>query len=280
MDAMDKIDLHTHSKVSDGQYAPTELLQRARAEGLETLALTDHDTTGGLIEAIGAARDLGMEFIPGIEMSAFVGDHEFHLLGHFIDPRDEALSRFIDVVRGARVVRVRRMVERLRALGLGLTFEEVAAFAEGDSLGRTHLAQALLARGYVEDFQDAFRRYIGSGKPGFVEPMKVPADQAIALLHGAGGTVTLAHGLAYGVTRAEIAQLEAEGLDGLEVDHPSHDDAMRRALTAWAAEFDLIQTAGSDFHGERIIPERRLCECAMPRSALEALRARRGGRTV
>lgn len=270
------IDLHTHSKISDGQYSPSELVQRAKAQGLEALALTDHDTTGGLAEAIERARDLDFELVAGIEMSAFVGDREIHLLGHFIDPLDEALTRFVQELRRQRIDRLHRMIEKLNGLGIDLTFEEVAAFCEGDSIGRTHLSRALLKRGHVQSFREAFARYIGTGKPGFVERRRVTSETAIALIHGAGGTVTLAHGLAYGVTREEIARLAAQGIDGLEVGHPDHDAQMRRALARWAVEFDLVPTAGSDFHGERIIPERHLCECSATRAELEALRARSG----
>lgn len=269
------IDLHTHSKISDGQYSPAELVLQAHAQGLEALALTDHDTTGGLAEALEAARPLDLELIAGIEMSAFVGEREVHLLGHFIDPLDQALTRFVLELRQQRIDRLRQMIEKLNGLGVELSLEEVAAFCEGESIGRTHLSRALLAKGYIQNFREAFARYIGTGMPGFVERKRVLSETAIALIHGAGGTVTLAHGLAYGVTREELAQLKAQGLDGLEVDHPDHDAQMRKTLAHWAVEFDLVPTAGSDFHGERIIPERRLCECSADRAALEALRARR-----
>ncbi len=270
------IDLHTHSKISDGQHAPAELVRLAHAQGLDALALTDHDTTGGLAEALDAAQALGFELIAGIEMSAFVGEREVHLLGHFIDPRDVSLDRFVLALRQQRVERLHQMIARLQALGLDLTFEEVAAYCEGDSIGRTHLARALLAKGYIQSFKESFARYIGAGKPGFVERRRVSSQTAIALIHGAGGTATLAHGLAYGVTREELCLLKAQGLDGLEVDHPDHDARMRRTLARWAVEFDLVPTAGSDFHGERIIPDRHLCACSTSRSSLEALRARRG----
>ena len=272
------IDLHSHSKISDGEYSPAALVRKAHAEGLDALALTDHDTTGGLGEALATAAELGFELIPGIELSAFVGAREVHLLGHFIDPGDAALSRLVGELREQRVLRLRRMIDRLNALGLELTFEEVAAFCEGDSIGRTHLAQALLARGYIRTFKESFARYIGAGRPGFVERRKVASEDAIALIHGAGGTATLAHALAYGVTHEEAARLESQGLDGLEVAHPDHDAPMRQALARWAVELDLVPTAGSDFHGEHVIPERRLGECSASREALEALRARRPAR--
>lgn len=271
------IDLHTHSKVSDGQYSPAELVQMAKAQGLTAMALTDHDTTGGLAEAMEAARALDFELVTGVEMSAFVGEREIHLLGHFIDPGDAALLGFVRTLRERRIERVRRMIERLNAAGVALTFEEVAGFCEGDSIGRTHLAQALWKRGHIQNFKEAFSRFIGKGRPGFVERTRVSSEEAIALIHGAGGTVTLAHGLAYGVTHEELAQLAAQGLDGLEVAHPDHDADMRRTIARWAEEFDLVPTAGSDFHGERVIPERRLCECGMARAELEALRRRRSG---
>lgn len=269
------IDLHTHSKISDGQYSPAELVRKASMEGIETLALTDHDTIGGIAEALRAAQELKFELIPGVELDTFVGTREIHLLGHFIDPYDEKLTRFVQDLREARIVRVQKMIEKLNDLGLALTFEEVACFSEGDSIGRTHLAQALSFKGYTDGFQDAFSRYIGTGKPGFVGPMKIPSEEAIAFVHGAGGTATLAHGLAYGVTHEELALLKSQGLDGVEIDHPDHDFLMRQTLAKWALEFELVPTAGSDFHGERILPERRLCECSTSKESLEALRARR-----
>ena len=271
------IDLHTHSNVSDGQYAPAQLVQKALREGVTAMALTDHDAIGGLQEAADEAAGTALEFIPGIEMSAFIGEREVHLLGHFIDPKDPALTRFIARMKESRAVRLRKMVAKLNSAGVDLTFDEVAAFCRGQSIGRTHLAQALQAKGLVRSFREAFDCYIGQGKPGYVERDKVTAEEAIRLIHGAGGTVTLAHALAYHVTRDEIRALAVMGLDGLEVAHPDHDAAMRRTLAAWAPELGLIPTGGSDFHGEAVIPERRLGDGQTPPDSLEKLRQKSRG---
>ncbi len=267
------IDLHTHSNVSDGQYAPHQLIQKAVSEGVTAMALTDHDAIGGLEEAAAEAAKTSLEFVPGIEMSAFIGEREIHLLGHFIDAHDPVLTGFIARMKKARVVRMRKMIARLgENAGIDVTFDEVAAYCRGQSIGRTHLAQALQAKGVVHSFREAFDRFIGRGKPGYVERDKVAAQEAIQLIHGAGGTVTLAHALAYHVTRDEIRALAAMGLDGLEVEHPDHDAAMRETLAIWAPELGLVPTGGSDFHGEAVIPERHLGDGRTPPDSLERLR--------
>jgi predicted metal-dependent phosphoesterase TrpH len=272
------IDLHAHTRASDGQYAPSELVVNAHHAGLRVLAVTDHDTIAGLAEALEAGAAAGLEVVPGIELSAFVHGREAHILGHFVDPEEQQLCRFAEFLREHRVARTRRMVARLAELGVETPFDEVVAMSGGKNLGRPHVARVMIARGYVGSIKEAFDRYIGVGKPAYVERYELGSDEAISLIDRAGGCATLAHAFASGLDRIDVATLKEQGLAGLEVEHPDHDAEARRRAAALAREFDLVPTCGSDYHGELIAPERRLGSTTMPPAEFLRLRkrARRG----
>jgi predicted metal-dependent phosphoesterase TrpH len=268
------IDLHAHTRASDGQYPAAELVQRAKDAGLEVLGVTDHDTIAGLSDALETGRKLGIEVIPGIELSAYVAGHEAHLLGHFIDPEHEGLRSFARMLQDFREKRTVRMLERLEQIGVHASLEEVVAASGGKNLGRPHIAQVLIAHEYVKDLKEAFDRYIGVGRPGYVERYKLTSREAITLVGEAGGCVTLAHAFASHLGLPEIKQLKEEGIAGLEVAHPDHSAADRARAAALAAELDLVPTAGSDFHGPKIMPARTLGMESMGRRELERLAAR------
>lgn len=268
------IDLHAHTRASDGQYPAEELVLRAREAGLSVLGVTDHDTVAGLPAALEAGRRAGLRVVPGIELSSFVRGREAHILGHFIDPDDERLRGFSRLLRAQRERRMARMVEKLRALGVRATFEEVVAESSGKNLGRPHLARVLVKHGYVRDLKEAFERYLSAGKPAFVERYKLTSEEAIELVGRAGGCATLAHAFASRLSREEIVLLKEQGLAGLEVAHPDHSPGERAKAARLAVELDLVPTAGSDFHGELIMPERRLGMATMEERELERLEAR------
>lgn len=241
------VDLHTHSTASDGARSPADVVSAASAAKLSAFALTDHDTVAGMPEASAAAAPLGLRVIHGVELSAVEGDVETHILGLHLSELAE-LEHRLAALREMRLTRARRMVERLNALGMGVTVDAVLAHANGGAVGRPHIARALIAGGFATDFRDAFEKYLGNGKAAFVAKDNLPIDDAIALIHRAGGLAVLAHPGPYG-TRERVAALAALGLDGVEVLHPSHswDDSQR--LDALAGELDLARSGGSDWHG-------------------------------
>ena len=245
------IDLHAHTTASDGALAPAALVRLALASGVRVLAITDHDTTAGLAEAVRAAEEAGraLRVVPGIEISARLRDREIHLLGHFVDPHDEALQRRLAAFAEARGRRMEAMVERCRAAGLDVSLEEVEARREpGGTLGRPHLARLLVEKGHARDVQDAFDRWLGRGGPAWVERPLPEAAEAIALVRDAGGCAAVVHPGLSGLGKAALRELAAAGLEGVEIDHPGHNVEQRRSYRAIARALGLHATAGSDFH--------------------------------
>lgn len=253
-----RIDLHTHSSVSDGSDSPAELVRKAVSAGLDVVALTDHDTVGGHAEAVGALGGLGVPFtlVPGAELSCRTGGVGMHLLAYLFDPEEPELAREMDRVRGARQRRAREMVVRCRELGAPITWEQVRRIAGEGSVGRPHVAAALVEAGVVGSLDEAFTpEWIGTGGRGHVAMHELDLFHAIRLVKQAGGVTVFAHPAAVkrGTTVPEsvISELAAAGLDGLEVDHMDHDEPARRRLRAVAADAGLVVTGSSDYHGSR-----------------------------
>jgi predicted metal-dependent phosphoesterase TrpH len=272
------IDLHSHTTASDGELSPEDLLARARTSGVTTLAVTDHDTVRGLARAQAAAEAQGIRLVPGIEVSTEAAGREIHILGHFVDPTEPGLAGFSDRLAGERAERMGRMVARMNQLGFPLTLAEVEGIAAGAHLGRPHLALALLARGYVTSSREAFDRFLGDGKPGYVDRFRLPAEEAITMLHRAGGTATLAHPGSSKVNPHTLEQLARAGLDGLEVFHPDHVPSQREAFLRQASALGLTPTAGSDYHGPRVTPDRSLGMVSLDPSHFARLEARAASR--
>jgi predicted metal-dependent phosphoesterase TrpH len=243
------IDLHCHSTASDGLRAPAEVVEVAAAAGLEAIALTDHDSTAGLAEARAAGARLGVRVIGGCEFSVAAPWGEMHLLGYFLEPGDPAIERFLVDARAKRETRGQAMLDRLHGLGINIPREVLAQEAAGGAVGRPHVARALQRLGHVNSVQAAFDRYIGRGRPAYVDK-ELPSLEALAtLVHSRGGLVSAAH-LKYQGTREVLQQLKAQGLDAVETRHPSHDGDRVATLTELALELDLGRTGGSDWHGE------------------------------
>lgn len=268
------IDLHSHTTASDGQHSPHELIDLARHAGITHLAVTDHDTVAALEVASSAAQVAGVTLIPGIEVSAFVDEREIHVLGHFVRTSDPDLLQFCRTFGAERLRRMERMVDKMNALGLPVTMAQVHAIAQGAQLCRPHLARALVELGYCTSTKDAFERFLGNGKPGCVEKKRVTAETAIAMIRTAGGTATLAHPAVSKVLATEIEKLADAGLAGLEVFHPEHPPGTREKLLGLARKVGLVPTGGSDFHGDKIAPGRRLGAAATPPEEFEQLRLR------
>lgn len=256
-----RIDLHVHSSASDGTDVPAEVARRARAAGLDVLALTDHDTQAGIAEA-SAARPDGLTLIPGMELSCALADHEadgrfpgqrsVHLLAYLFDPLDQALGAETARIRDDRVYRAKGMVDRLRQLGANVTWEQVTRIAGDAVVGRPHIARAMAEAGVVSEPKDAFTpEWIDDGGRAFVDRYAIPLDHAVALVRAAGGVPVLAHPRSpgYEVPDEVIARLAAVGLVGLEAYHPDHLPPERERLVALASDLRLVPTGGSDDHG-------------------------------
>jgi 3',5'-nucleoside bisphosphate phosphatase len=247
-----RIDLHVHSNASDGSDSPAEVMRRARAAGLDVVALTDHDTVDGVADAQAALPD-GLRLIEGMELSARSGGDSLHLLAYEFDPSDPALAAETERIRNDRVYRAQEMVDKLAELGTGITWEDVAVIAGDAAVGRPHIARALASAGAIGTPADAFTTdWIGEGGRAYVAKYAPEPAHAIELVKAAGGVVVLAHPRSpgYEVPDEFIAQLAAGGLAGLEVDHPDHEPAVRESLRSLAGSLHLVPTGGSDDHGD------------------------------
>ncbi len=266
-----KIDLHSHSRASDGEYAPADVALRAHAAGLSVWALCDHDTVAGLPEAAEAAGRAGVRLVPGIELSAFLDRKEIHVLGHFVDPEHAKLKAFEDAIAEHRRWRMGEIVKRLATLDVHVRAEEIERFSGGKTIGRPHVARALLERGYVATVKEAFDRFLGEGMPAYVPRFRLEVADAVALVRGAGGTATIAHPAVSRLDRREVERARDAGVVGLEVHHVDHDPGMRERLLRLADALGLVPTAGSDFHGETVAPGRHLGAVTMPGEDLDRL---------
>jgi len=246
-------DLHLHSHYSDGVLTPAGVVDRAAASGLAAIALTDHDTLDGLPEA-SRRVPAGMDFLAGVELSCIHRGREIHLLAYDVDPDDPELRAFLARFQQRRRERAERMVSRRARRGIPVTFDEVVAIAGeagpggGTSLGRPHVAEALVRHGAAADVDDAFRRYLRRGKPGWVSKACIPATDAIALAHSRGAVIAIAHP-ALNLHESEVERLVREGLDGIEVWHPKHAPGQIRSLREMTRRMGVIPTGGSDYHG-------------------------------
>ena len=260
------VDLHTHSTASDGTLPPERVVEAAKRCNLAALALTDHDSIAGVAAAREAGDRLGIRVVAGCELSAFQDDHEVHLLALHLT-RIETLERRLAELRALRYERAQNIVEKLNGLGVEITFDEVLGQANGGAVGRPHVARALIARGAVQDFKDAFVRYLGNGGSAFVPKARLSVEDAIEIAHEAGGLAVWAHP-AEGGRRERLEPLVNAGLDGVEVRHPGHSAEDIKRLEALAEFFGLVVSGGSDWHGASDGP-RKLGNMNVPASWLE-----------
>lgn len=275
-----RIDLHSHSSVSDGTDSPADVIGYAVAAGLDVLALTDHDTTAGHAAAA-AVLPHGFTLVPGMELSCAHNGASVHLLGYLFDPADRELGAELRRIRDDRVIRAEAMVERLRAAGVDVTWERVREIAGdirgADVVGRPHIARAIVEAGAAENVQDAFDRWIGHGGPAHVTRYALEPVRAVGLVRAAGGVCVLAHpargeGAATGAVPDDLVETMARaGLGGIEADHPAHDGAERARWRDVATGLGLVVTGSSDDHGE-LSGHRLGCETTAP-EAFETLMA-------
>jgi hypothetical protein len=250
---MSRIDLHLHTTHSDGSLGPSAVLELAHKAGVTALAITDHDITDGIPEALQAGSRLGIEVIPGVEISSRLGASELHILGYFLRWQDPTLNSRMARLRESRHRRNPLIVDKLNALGLDLTYDEVRRLAGTESVGRPHIARVLMDKRYVRDAKEAFDRYLAEGKPAYV-PRELPEPvEAVAWIREAGGIAVLAHPTWVKQSGEGLftlcAQLKADGLGGIEVHYSTHSPKQTAEFLDIARRLDLLVTGGSDFHG-------------------------------
>jgi predicted metal-dependent phosphoesterase TrpH len=265
------IDLHTHSTASDGLLSPAELVKQAREAGLALIALTDHDTTNGLEAALEAGHTNQLEVVPGIEVNTEIPDAEVHVLGYFLDYQQPAFQHTLQTLRDMRVTRAQRMVEKLRALGIDITWERVRELAAG-TIGRPHVAAALVEKGYADSVANAFNRYLYHGGPGYVPRYKLSPLDACRLIQSVHGLPVLAHPIYITELEQILPPLCEAGLAGMEVYYGDYEAKTVKYLKKLAEQHRLIPTGGSDYHGPGIHPT-PLGARQVPTESIERLRA-------
>jgi predicted metal-dependent phosphoesterase TrpH len=265
------IDLHLHTTASDGRSTPAALVQEVAAAGVRILAVTDHDTVAAVADVARAAGDAGLICVPGIEITAVDRGRDIHVLGYFIDPGHQGLAGFLERQRAQRRRRLAEIGQRLNGLGVAIDAASLAMTTPtGRSIGRPQVAAALVAAGHATSIADAFDRYLGEGRPAFVERIGKPPVDVIQEIKRAGGLASLAH--PGKVKRDEIIpSLVAGGLDAIEVFHPDHDDTDRARYLSLARNHELLLTGGSDYHGPQSGRVSGLGRVGLPADAYEAL---------
>ena len=266
------IDLHLHTTCSDGLYTPSELLQAVRSTRVIAFAVTDHDTIEGYREVKKLLTGDDPELIPGVELSVLIGERDLHLLAYEFDPDNLELNDALARFREKRNQRGALMVQKLNQQGVAIDFKTVEEVAGGSAIGRPHIAQALFDLGITSHFEEAFHKYIGNACPAYVPKSMLSPDEAIELVHQAGGVAVVAHPFIDDMY-VHVERLAAQGLDGVEVYHYAHSRQQRNQLRKLARRLKLIQTGGSDFHG-RSYRESQIGAQEVPESILVELHKR------
>ena len=269
------IDLHLHTTASDGRLSPEELVRRAAAVGIEVMAVTDHDTTAGVVPATAAAAALGVTVVPGIEITAVLDGRDVHVLGYYVDPADEALQDLLRAQRNERTERAREIASRLERAGVPIDIEALlaASAGRGGSVARPQIAAALVAAGHAVDIADAFERWLSEGRVAFVPHSGRSPVEVVGVIAGCRGAASLAHP---GTTKRDdiMPALVTAGLAAIEAYHSAHDAVAQAHYAALADHYGLAVTGGSDFHGDGV----RRAECfgvvGLPPEQFERFQAR------
>ncbi len=275
-------DLHTHTIASDGSDTPYELIGLAKKIGLSAIAITDHDTTDGLLEGKRASQDLGIEFVPGVELSVNYPSGNMHVLGYFIDPNASELKKVLKKVQQARANRNPRIIEKLNQLGFSITMDELKEIAQGGQIGRPHFARLMVKKGFVGSVEEAFEYYLKKGAKAYAPKSILEPQEAIEVIKDSGGVPVLAHPFSLQIKEENklkdaISALKDQGLLGVECYYSEHDQAFTRVCLDISKELGLIVTGGSDYHG-KAKPKIKLGigkgNLQIPYSCVEALKAR------
>lgn len=267
-----KVDLHTHTTYSDGSYSPKELVEKAVKAGIEILSITDHDNVAATDEAARYATEYGIEIIPGLEISTDLKDREIHILAYFFDPENEELESYLSFFRDERYKRAKRIIRKLNNLGKNLTIEDVENISKGSTIGRPHIATAMLQKGLVSNYFEAFNKYIGNGCPAYEKKVHLSPQSAAKIISDAGGLSFIAHpGF---MPESLVLELIEAGIDGIEVIHPSHHPHQEKFYRGIVNQYFLLESGGSDFHGGKRDDEDNFGRFFTSREAVEAMRKR------
>jgi len=271
---MSRVDLHIHSTASDGSLSPADIVRQAAERGLSAVALADHDTVGGIAPAIEAAKIFPkLKVIPAIELSTDVPQGEVHVLGYFIDYADREFQVTLEGMRHSRLHRAQGMIAKLKNFGIYIDWERVQEIAGTGSMGRPHIAQAMLEKGYITSFKEAFDKYISRDGPAYVEREKMTPVEAVELLLQVNGLPVLAHPFTANNTKMLIAELKAAGLVGIETYYNGYTADEISRLVSLADKFGLIATGGSDYHGLDATNETMIGGVNVPLESVERLMA-------
>lgn len=266
-----KADLHTHTTYSDGILKPFELLNLAREKGLSVISIVDHDTLDGNIEAASICSDYDIEVIMGCEFSCYENGKEYHLLGYAFDPADKNLRIHLDNYRIARLTRAKQIHKKLKIMGVDISFDEILEAADKAPVARPHIGSVLVKKGYVNDLREAFMKYLGEGCPAYYPKSVFPVEMAIKMINKAKGVAVLAHPRNY-IDQPTLYKFIQSGLDGIEVNHPSHSEEQRKFYHYVASQYWLLETGGSDFHGSREFDAFNIGNFYVPYSVVESIK--------
>lgn len=267
-----KVDLHSHTNYSDGFHSPGELVHKAREVGIDILSITDHDSVNAINEARKIGKKLGIEIIPGVEISSDLRGAEVHILGYFIDTDNKELEHYLEFFREERILRASRIVNKLNNLGIALTMTDVMNKARNSAVGRPHIAQALVEKDLVGSYFEAFNKYIKNGGPAYERKVHLSPQSAFKIISDAGGLSFIAHPA--NMSQSLIKELIDAGADGIEVIHPSHTKELTRFYRGIVNEYFLLESGGSDFHGGKREDDTKFGSYYTTASAVEAMRSR------
>ncbi len=264
------IDLHMHTYHSDGALSPFELIKKTKEAGLSVISITDHDSINGFQDAYVYGKELGVEVITGVEISTDLEDKEIHLLGYFINPENDELTKYLSFFREERFHRAKRIINKLRNLGLKISIDDVLDRAKNSSIGRPHIANTMTEMGLVKSFNEAFEKYIGDYGPAYERKIHVSPHSALKLINEAGGLSFLAHpGF---INESILLNFIKSGIDGIEVTHPQHSSNQVRFYRGIVNQYCLLESGGSDFHGGEKYDDGNLGKFTLSQSSFDAMK--------
>ncbi len=267
-----KVDLHSHTNYSDGFNSPRELIDKAKQKGIEILSITDHDNLAAIEEASEYGRQVGVEIIPGVEISSDIMDREIHILGYFVEPGNPEIERYLEFFRAERLKRADRIVRKLNTLGISLKLEDVLKISRNSAVGRPHIAQAMVEGGFINSYYEAFNKYIGNGCVAYEKKVHISPRSAFKIISDSGGLSFIAHP---GIMPEHILkELIESGVDGIEVIHPSHSQQLVKFYRGIANEYFLLESGGSDYHGGKREDENNFGKFYVTRTVVDAMRQR------
>lgn len=264
------IDLHMHTSHSDGALTPIDLIKKTKDAGLSVISITDHDSINAFQDAVVYGKEMGMEVIPGVEISTDLEDKEIHLLGYFINTENAELTKYLSFFREERFHRAKRIINKLRNLGMKISIDDVLDRAKNSSIGRPHIANTMADLGLVKSFNEAFEKYIGDFGPAYERKIHVSPHSALKLINEAGGLSFLAHpGF---INESILLNFIKSGIDGIEVTHPQHSSNQVRFYRGIVNQYCLLESGGSDFHGGEKNDQGNLGKYVLSQSSFEAMK--------